>query len=238
MQLYQFYDISEFSDRTQAYLLQHEAEHNLLLGITHTLLHYPKLYPNRPYLTSVEAEGDIIAVAIRTPPHKLVLSKVKDLAALTLIVEDLYSNHKKLPGVSGLVPEAQAFAQTWQTLVGQPYQLTMQMRIHQLTAVQPVVTTNGSFRPAIPADRCLLLRWFKAFVDEALESFPEDAEQSVDHALRKQSLYVWEDSVPVAFACGSRAMPSAGRIGPVYTPPEYRRQGYATACVAALSQRL
>ena len=28
------------------------------------------------------------------------------------------------------------------------------------------------------------------------------------------------------------------RINLVYTPPEYRRKGYATACVAALSQML
>ncbi len=34
MQLHRFGDIKEFCDRTQAYLLQHEAEHNLLLGIT------------------------------------------------------------------------------------------------------------------------------------------------------------------------------------------------------------
>ena len=29
-----------------------------------------------------------------------------------------------------------------------------------------------------------------------------------------------------------------GRVGSVYTPPEYRRRGYAVACVAALSQHL
>lgn len=238
MQLHQFCNISNFCDRTQAYLLQHEAEHNLLLGIMHTLLHYPDRYPEPPYLVSVEVESDVVAVAIRTPPNKLVLSKVKDLAALTLIAENLSSHHEKLPGVSGLVTEAQIFAQIWQTLVGQSYQLTMQMRIHQLTAVQPVVMANGSLRPAIQADRPLLVKWFKAFIDEAIASFGEDAERLVDSALRKQSLYVWKDSVPVSFACGSRSLPSAGRIGPVYTPPEYRRKGYATACVAGLSQRL
>lgn len=238
MQLHRFHDIKEFCDRTQAYLLQHEAEHNLLLGITHTLLYYPDRYPNPPYLATVEAEGDIVAVAMRTSRHKLVLSKVKALTALALIVRDLYGNQEKPPGVSGLVAEAQTFVDAWQTLTGQLYQLTMQMRIHQLTAVQTVSAAKGSLRPATQNDRPLLLEWFKAFVLEALESFGEDAERMVDGSLRRQSVYVWEDSVPVSFACGSQSLPFGARIGPVYTPPEYRRKGYATACVAALSQVL
>ncbi|MGQ9873148.1 hypothetical protein [Leptodesmis sp.] len=34
------------------YLLQYEAEHNLLLGISHTLLHDPDHYPDPPYLVA------------------------------------------------------------------------------------------------------------------------------------------------------------------------------------------
>lgn len=238
MQLYQFHNIKAFCDRTKAYLLQHEAEHNLLLGIAYALSHYPERYPDPPYLATVEAEGDIVAVAMRTPPYKLVLSKVKEPAALEFIAQDWCRNQEKLPGVSGLVAEAQTFVNAWQTLTGQAHQLTMQMRIHQLIAVQPIATVNGSLRTATEDDRPLLLLWFKAFVEEESASFGEDAERLVDGSLKRQSVYLWEDSVPVSFACGSQSLPSAARIGPVYTPPEYRRKGYATACVAALSQQL
>ncbi len=44
--------------------------------------------------------------------------------------------------------------------------------------------------------------------------------------------------MPVSWASGSQSLPTAARIGPVYTPSDYRRKGYATACVAALSQKL
>jgi predicted GNAT family acetyltransferase len=50
MQLHRFDDIKEFCDRTGAYLLEYQAEHNLLLGISHTLLHHPERYPKLPYL--------------------------------------------------------------------------------------------------------------------------------------------------------------------------------------------
>src|SRR3712207_9590484 len=88
MQLHRFDDIKEFCDRTQAHLLQYEAEHNLLLGLSHTLLHHPDRYPNLPYLAIAEIKGEIVAVAIRTPPHKLVLSKILEPAAVELIANN------------------------------------------------------------------------------------------------------------------------------------------------------
>jgi hypothetical protein len=238
MQLHRFDDIKEFCDRTGAYLLQYEAEHNLLLGLSHTLLHHPDRYPNLPYLAIVEIKGQIVAVAIRTPPHKLILSKTVEPTALDLIANDLYNHQETLPGVSGLVAEAQTFVKAWQTLAGQSHQLTIEMRIHQLTEVQPVATAKGFLRLATQDDRPMLLEWFQGFVDEAIPSFSEDAERLVEGSLKTQSVYLWEDGVPVSLACGSKSLPSAARIGFVYTPPEYRRKGYATACVAALSQQL
>ena len=32
--------------------------------------------------------------------------------------------------------------------------------------------------------------------------------------------------------------PNGARVGPVYTPPEFRRRGYASAVVAGVSRRL
>ena len=49
MQLRRFDNTKDFWYDAQDYLLQHEAEHNLLLGISHTLLHYPDRYPDPPY---------------------------------------------------------------------------------------------------------------------------------------------------------------------------------------------
>jgi uncharacterized protein len=234
----QHHDIQSFYDRTQDYLLQHEAEHNLLLNLSHTLLHRPERYPNPPYLVTVEQGNELTAIALRTPPHKLVLSKVRNLAALTLIAEDVHRTQENLPGVSGLVEESQVFMNVWQAITGQSYELTMAMRIHQITAVNPVSNVNGHLRVATPADRSLLIQWNEAFQNEVSMLLREDTERVVDGALERQTVYVWEDSRPVSFACGGRSRLTMGRIGPVYTPPEYRRNGYATACVAHLSQRL
>ncbi|HEY9618214.1 MAG TPA: GNAT family N-acetyltransferase [Microcoleaceae cyanobacterium] len=255
MQLQRFSHIQEFYDRVQDYLLRSEAEHNLMLGILHSLMHTPERYSQPPYLAictsghptpepmpkdldNPATSNAILAVAIRTPPYKLVLSKALDLSALTLIAQDLQHDSQPPSGVSGLVTEVEAFLQAWQRLTKQSYRQVMDMRIHQLTQVNPVITANGYLRLATEADRSLLLDWCTAFIAEIGEVVSETPERIVDSGLKRQQMYLWEDGIPVSWANGSRSLPTAARIGPVYTPPEYRRKGYATACVAALSQTL
>ena len=49
---------------------------------------------------------------------------------------------------------------------------------------------------------------------------------------------LWEDERTVSLAAFGNPTPNGIRIGPVYTPPEHRRHGYASALVAELSARL
>ncbi|MEH2076368.1 MAG: GNAT family N-acetyltransferase [Nostoc sp.] len=236
MQLHKFDNIQEFWDCTQAYLLQHQVENNVLLSILHTLLHNPEYYLGKPYLAIVQTNGEILAVAIRTPPRKLILSKAQNIDALRLIAQDL--RQEKLPGSMGLATEAEIFSQTWQTLTGQFYQRSMVMKIYQLTAVQRVSTIRGYLRLATESDRSLLIEWLSAFFSEIDEAVSEDIEHQVDNRLKQQNTYFWVDSTPVSIASSKQVLPTIGRINLAYTPPEYRRKGYATACVAALSQKL
>lgn len=88
-----------FYQQAKNYLLRYEAEHNLLLGISQTLVHSPERYGSEPYLATVEEEGKILAVAMRTPPYNFLLSKVENFAAIEIIAQDLYQDKISLPGV-------------------------------------------------------------------------------------------------------------------------------------------
>jgi uncharacterized protein len=236
VRLHKFDSIDKFWHKTQDYLLQHEAENNLLLGVVHTLLHNPTRYPDPPYLAMIEIDGDVVATAIRTPPHKLLLSKASDLEALSSIAQDL--QREPLPGISGLVPEVETFLRSWQGLTGQSDRLLTEMSIHQLTILRSWIAASGHLRLVNEKDRTLLLEWLPAFYAEAGLELVEDIDRIVTNQLKNQNTYLWEDNAPVSLAGGRKFTATAGRIGPVYTPPAYRRKGYATACVAALSQKL
>jgi hypothetical protein len=60
-----------------------------------------------------------------------------------------------------------------------------------------------------------------------------------DPRVERGTVYLWEregDVVSMAAAVGPT--PNGMRVGAVYTPPEHRGHGYASALVAALSQDL
>ena len=51
-------------------------------------------------------------------------------------------------------------------------------------------------------------------------------------------LYLWHDETPVSMARKAGTTRHGAAVSGVYTPPALRNRGYATACVASLSQRL
>ena len=51
-------------------------------------------------------------------------------------------------------------------------------------------------------------------------------------------LFFWKDPEPVSMAGSAGPTPSGIRISAVYTPPGLRGRGYASAAVAALSQKM
>ena len=162
--------------------------------------------------------------------------------SVLLLAEDLCEHHPTLPGVLGPVGAARSFAETWQELAGQPYRKKKAQRIHRLEKVIPVEGVPGRLRRATEADRELLMKWFVAFAAEALgeDVDPHTAARSVEAYLGTEGvgLYLWEDRRPASTAGRSRPTPNGVTVNYVYTPPERRNKGYASACVAALSQRL
>ena len=238
MQLQRFHTVQDFWQETEAFLRQHEAENSWLIGNLETLRHHRDRYPRELYLAAVEENGTALAAAIKVPPHKLLLSKAHNSEALAIIAQDL--RLESLPGVAGLAAEANIFVEKWRTQTGQPSRRLVDLRLYDKILVLPVAKSVGkvvgTLRLATEADRPLLGQWIPAFFREVAEIDHDPIEQILESGLKHQDFYLWEDRVPVSLAAGKR-FDRMARIGLVYTPSEYRQKGYATACVAALSQR-
>jgi len=233
-------DAAEFLTEAGPLLLADEARHNLILGIAGTIRDSPDVYPLRS-LWVVRKEGRPVAAAIRTPPYNLILARPESPVALEALADGIA---EELPGVNGCVPEAEEFAELWAERSGVRPRTNMRQGIYALQQVRPLPAVPGSARVATLDDRDLVLRWWIAFGDEVLhEGGPgrENAEAMVGHRLaaRGRGFLLWEDAGDVVSIAGwGGATPNGIRIGPVYTPPELRRHGYATALTADLSQSL
>ena len=85
-----------------------------------------------------------------------------------------------------------------------------------------------------------MTEWMIGFDREAMggEAGRRDMTAMVDELINASNRigYIWEDGEPVSMCQATGATPHGIRIGAVYTPPELRRRGYASALVAAVSQ--
>jgi uncharacterized protein len=234
-------DAALFLAEARPLLLVDEARHNLILGIAGTIRDSPDLYPTRG-LWLVREEDDVVGAALRTPPYNLVIARPlapQALAALTEAVAD-----EELPGVVGTEPEVYEFAELWSGHTGTPSRTSMRQGVYALDRVEPLLPAPGSARVATADDFELVLRWWLAFGDEVLhEGGPgrDHADENVRHKLGSPTggILLWDDGgEPVCLAGWGGPTPNGIRVGPVYTPPERRGRGYATALTAELSQRL
>jgi hypothetical protein len=268
MDLTRYADPTAFAGRAVPFLLRHEAEHNLMLGLRGASQRQPTQPAppaTPPYLATLEEGGEVRAVALRTPPHRLLISrvsrvdppagapdappvvdKVEEAGAEVVehLVADLAGHSPDLSGVLGPPAVAGAFARRWAERLGKQARQGMATRIFQLDAVAPAPAAQevaGALRPATEADLDLLIRWVGAFTQEIGERGEADearARAGISRTIAAGGLHLWEveGAGPVSMANATGATPSGIRINMVYTPRELRRRGYAS--VGALSQAM
>jgi uncharacterized protein len=230
-------DAAEFLERAHDFLVGDEARNNLVLGLAGTIVADPGFYEVKQFWI-VEHEGAVVGAAMRTPPYNLLLADTHDAAAISALVDHLRG--EELPGVGGLLPAVDQFARAWSE--GEP-QVAMRQGVFALEHIVDLPRPPGASRPALPDDRELLIDWWRAFVAEAVPGGPagESPARMVDARLdgNGRGVWVWEvDGSAVSLAGWGGQTPNGIRIGPVYTPPGLRGNGYATALTADLSRRL
>lgn len=225
----------DFLQRAESWLLASEAEHNLHLSLAYVRRDAGATGADVLFGT-VEQDGDLVGCVIRTPPHKLLITSMPPEAAPDIVgpVAELYD---EIPAVLGPADSAVAVASAWTALKGGGWETGMQQRIYRLDQVEPVRPVPGAMRLATMDDLELLTDWGTGFARDAGHAFLLAREQ-VNRMIERQDLHIWQDESPASMAVAQGATPNGCRVGYVYTPPELRGRGYASALVARLSQRM
>jgi predicted GNAT family acetyltransferase len=234
-------DAESFLADAGGFLLAREAEHNLILGLSSRLRVNPRIFGEDAYFAVAREGGDVVAVAMRTPPHNLILSEVDDEAALEPLAADTGGVFETLPGVIGPKAAVATMAQIWERRSGQTARLTLRQRSYRAEESLEPEGVPGTMRPFEARDREQVIAWMDAFVDEALpEAPPEDSAGWLDRraADPDSGIMIWEDGKPVSIGGYGGLTPNGIRVGPIYTPPELRRRGYATGLTAAMTRML
>jgi uncharacterized protein len=234
-------DANAFLHVSQTDLEQHEVEHSLILGSALALQSASISPETVPYLATVCDAVGLTAAAIMIPLHPLVLASDRNdcSAALAAIAHDLQRSSRPVSAVVAQSSVADRFAEVWSHESGCPAQLAMQQRLHALTELRSIPYPPGRLRLATARDLDLVSRWIAAFNEEALGEHTGEQERSLaQRRIAAGEVYLWVEVEPRAMAARARPTRLSIALNAVYTPPELRRQGFATAYVARLSKEL
>jgi predicted GNAT family acetyltransferase len=238
MTLTSFGDASEFLDAARNFLMTREAANNLMLGLALRFAERKQETEEHYYAVVRDDDGAVVAAAIMTPPFHLVLTDAPP-EAVEMVARDLLASGRTLPGVLAPPAIAMRMGELWSAETGGRFERAMAQRIYEIEEVIEPRPVGGELRRIGPGDRELAIDWLMAFGAEVgLPGTREGAERAADALIAEERGYLWEDGHPVSMAAWAGPTPGGVRIHAVYTPPELRGGGYASACVAGLSRLL
>ncbi len=234
-----------FLEDCQTFLEEQEAINNLILGLSLQMTQGADAESARFYAILNDQKG-LVGCAIQTSADRniLIASKEEDFESLLEAMANMIeAENIRFPGVLGPKKLAHCLAEVCAQHYGLVApKLVFDQGVYRLDALilLPKIA-SGRFRFAQKTDRASILPMFKAFSVEALgeDISDEEAEKPIAALESKGALAVWEDEgIIVSIAAFGRQTKNGVSVSHVYTPPEYRRKGYASSCVFQLSEYL
>jgi len=245
--VYKRYDnVREFYDAVYDLLMEDEAHNliplgNLLVGVKGEDK-FGWRDPVNWLMATVSDDEGVQLVAIMTPPHNVALyakeNKI-DAAAIACLIDHASDVH--FPGVIAQRDLSLAYAQAYYTKNGMKHETVMALRCFELTEVNPDIKQIGTLRLVNEGDMHFFPFWAEGMYaadvyGKTTMNIPQEC-TPYQYRIDAKNVYILEvDGQPVSMASAHRQMVTVCGIGLVYTPPYLTRRGYATSCVAQLSQ--
>ncbi len=253
MKTTRFTDATGFARLVTPVLEPFEAENNLALGIISTMQADSSRFEN-PLLAVVHDSSaptfdTIAAVVVRTPPFPVIVAytgravEPAVVKASIQLLREVYGTD--IAGFNVDTRIADSYVNAWTAATGTAASVHMSMRIYRCKSVNPLPPVPGRPRSPEAGDTELLKRFVTGFYQDALpdEYNADRVEAYVKRILSsdpaQQGMLLWQaNGEVVSMAAYSGPTPNGIRVNAVYTPPEHRRHGYASACVSELTKRL
>jgi GNAT superfamily N-acetyltransferase len=254
-------DVTEFLAAAGPYLRRERARNTVILSVTETMRLHAAAAAGKSHAAGKspaaagrapdpaarplfgwwsDPAGAVAGAFMHTPPFPVVLTAVAREAAAELAAVTMAT--RPLGGVNAYPEVAEAFADGWRDgNHGRRADVYRRQRLYRLAElVWPDPAPVGAARLAGDHDAPLTAGWFAAFAHEVDDMGKgEDQSAAAREKISHGGVTVWEaGGEPASIACNTAPVTGMVRIGPVYTPPELRGHGYASAATAALSQRL
>lgn len=234
----------EFLARTYALRASDAYRTNILGSVATSVADGSLTYDQYLWWVATDDQGRVIGAAMRTAPHGMVLSPMPE-PAISELANAVSIHDDVLPSVSGPTSVVEKFIEHYKSTGSEGSRRNAEVEEELLLyALGELVapSASGEMISAEEADFSLILQWYVNFGQDTGVFMP-NPEGSIRAGLGRGSYRFWVvDGEKVSMAGHAPLVDtpngSIARIGPVYTPPDQRRHGYAGALTAALSKDL
>jgi hypothetical protein len=236
-----------FLDATLAYRASDPFRTNVMSTVATSVIDDPRRYEECFWWLVRDAAGTVSGAAFRTPPHMLVLGPMTPLGAEALAVHAADAS-PALPGLIGPPQLVGAFVESFASKVGHGAPTFVPTRRDVLYTADRVIMPSvpGEDAVATEADLALAETWVGDFTEEidGARREPDAASRAaLLGVLRAGRLRWWRDRGEIVSMAGHNltiATPGTNvtRVGPVFTPTQRRRHGYAAGVTAAVTAGL
>jgi uncharacterized protein len=238
LELNHYKDIHEFWEKYGELIKEHEVDNSLMAANCINMLNEEQ---EDAFYASVTDPSNNVLLALMVPPYPIVLF------GNGTINEEFYNElatymketNINLPCIVAPNHLADNFVNRLVENKSYKVKELTKMRFFRLKEVLPAERKPGQLRLAKPEDLPFLKEWVPQAVLEMMGD-EIDGEKRALSMIKEERLYLWEDEgqLPVSMVAKTRPTFSDITISMVYTPKEFRKKGYASASVAALSQKL
>ncbi len=234
----EFSDAASFAERSMRFLLEHEAENNLIISSAATLARTSARSSRLNFFVVTEDEK-IVAVALNSPDRRLLLSHCS-VEAANYFGLDLRTRDVRVKGILGVTESALACSKSYLNLLElSERNVNHVQKIMRLEKLIDRSTSHGRMRTATHRDHNQLLKWSREFIQESdIDESPEQTEMLVRRYLEGRQFFIWDDGRSVAMAGHGGNTPNGIRVNMVYTEKAARGKGYAGSLVYVLTRRL
>jgi GNAT superfamily N-acetyltransferase len=226
------HDPGEFERATGAFLRSRPLDHHL------TLTFLADAVPPTAQFWWASDGGRVLGAAWQS--HRTTranLTPVEHPVVAAALAQRMAVDQPDLPGVFAEAATAAAFAGAWSDLTGTGAVPVEGQRLHELRGVRPATRPDPPGAPAVATadDVGQVVALARAFDAEVALLPPPDVAERYARRVAAGNVHLWRHDGVASWAACTPAVAGVVRIGPVHTPTERRRQGYAEALVRAVS---
>lgn len=230
-------DPNEAFDVAAAFLRADPVRHNVICTLLDAAV--AENTPVRFWWASID--DDVRGAVFQSPgPFPAVASTMEDAVVAPLAASvGAAPQAETILAIGGPAADTARFAGEFASVTRRPARPEEGQRIYEVSQVRSPTSVDGAPRLAQPADQGTVAAWIEGFERDTGDTSGGAYEHRADVYIRTERLHLWErEGTPRS--CTYEQRPSAGvsRVSLVYTPPEHRNHGYASALVGHVSSTI